>query len=184
MKGDGTSLYWKQRVQARPQTSFLLLDVKKHLFLLCSRQQVPPSVSIESSMLGTEGLLSAMNNLCRNHHPSVTRPAMEALNALARCKIGAVAISKDDFLLSALVESVPSASSELPSDTSSIVQQTTVQTIIVLVMNNDSFAAIVTQRDTFVKILMVLASFGCGKSGKIELRNEAMKAVAQLAEHL
>ena len=47
MKGDGTSLYWKQLVQARPQTSFLLLDVKKHLFLLCSRQQVPPSVSIE-----------------------------------------------------------------------------------------------------------------------------------------
>lgn len=141
-------------------------------------------LSNHSSMLGTEGLLSAMNILCRNHHPSVTHPAIEALNALTRCKIGAVAISKDELLLSALVESVPSASRELQSDISSIVQQTTVQTIIALVMNNDSFAAIVTQRDSFVKILMVLASFGCGKSGKIELRNEAMKAVAQLAEHL
>ena len=63
-------------------------------------------------------------------------------------------------------------------------QQTAVQTIIALVMNDDSFAIIVTQRDTFVNILMGLASFGCGKSGKLDLRNEAMKAVAQLAEHL
>ena len=136
------------------------------------------------SMIGTAGFLSAMANLCRNHHPSVAHPVMEALRVLGSNNIGAVAISKDDRLLSALVESVPSVSSELPSDTRSIVQQTAVQTIIALVMNDDSFAIIVTQRDTFVNILMGLASFGCGKSGKLDLRNEAMKAVAQLAEHL
>jgi len=131
--------------------------------------------------IGTEGLLPAIVSLSHNPHPSVNRPAMETLNALASHNVGAVAIAKDEGLLSALVESV-SGSIALPSD--SIAQQIALQTLISLVTKNDSLELIVKQRDTFVDILIELSIFGCGKTGERALRAEAMEAVALLAQHL
>jgi len=132
-------------------------------------------------MIGTDGFLSAVRQLCQNTHPSVCRPALEAVQVLATHEVGAVAIAEDDHLLSTLVDM---ASDSKGLNMGNATSEIAMKALIVLVLNSDSLDKIASQRDTYVDILMELSLFGCGKDGDKSLRAEAMEAVALLAQHL